>query len=380
MKTRRTAQPKRAAPVGGGAAPTTGSSHDAGKGKSKSSGVGKGKTVSEKKSADDAVPVAAGMTVPASSPNTRTHGRRVAEMTPTSPTTRVRHAAIAAGKALSAERKRERGRSGVTGAASMVLPMSPNTRARRAAEMMMSPMSPNTRSRHADQAASTIDERKRPASDDERKLPASSKKRAKKVLDAVEDDDDDSAYDDDDERKRPAFDDERKRPASDDKRAKKVFNAVEDDDDDSSAYDDDIAHGNQITEFGKTFKVDAVVKEFIFPNVKFAVKDLTLKFSNSEGSVCRQMAEKLKIADDEVEDWWDCQRDRVYNQLKGLRNNTIKGLKKLFKGKRSDMDDEMCCECLLVDHCLTPFLMQKDVFEKVHKIWLVWKTKTTLIS
>lgn len=49
MKTRRTAQPKRAAPVGGGAAPTTGSSHDAGKGKSKSSGVGKGKTVSEKK-------------------------------------------------------------------------------------------------------------------------------------------------------------------------------------------------------------------------------------------------------------------------------------------------------------------------------------------
>jgi hypothetical protein len=147
-----------------------------------------------------------------------------------------------------------------------------------------------------------------------------------------------------------------------------------------SAYDDDIAHGNQITEFGKTFKVDAVVKEFIFPNVKFAVKNSTLTFSNSEGSVCRQMAEKLKIADDKVEDWWDCQRDCVYNQLKGLRNNTIKGLKKLFTGKRSDVDDEMCCECLLVDHCLTPFLMQKDVFEKVHKIWLVWKTKKTPIS
>jgi hypothetical protein len=204
------------------------------------------------------------------------------------------------------------------------------------------------------------DERKRPAFDDERKRPAF-----------------------DDERKRPAYDDERKRPASDDKRAKKVFDAVEDDDDDdddSSAYDDDIAHGNQITEFGKTFKVDAVVKEFIFPNVKFAVKNATLKFSNAEGSVCRQMAEKLKIPDDEVEDWWDCQKDRVYNQLKGLRNNTIKGLKKLFTGKRSDMDDEMCCECLLVDHCLTPFLMQKGVFEKVHKIWLVWRTKTTLIS
>ena len=48
MKKRRTAQPKRAAPVGGGAALTTGSSH-AGKGKRKSSGVGKGKTVSGKK-------------------------------------------------------------------------------------------------------------------------------------------------------------------------------------------------------------------------------------------------------------------------------------------------------------------------------------------
>ena len=369
MKKRRTAQPKRAAPVGGGAAPTTGSSH-AGKGKGKSSGVGKGKTVSEKKSADDDFHVAVGMMVPASSPNTRAHGRRAAEMAPMSPTTRVRHAAIAVGKALSEERRSEQQRSGVTAAASVVLlPMSPNTRARRAAEMMMPPMSPNTRSRHAAQAAS-IDERKRPASDDGRKRPASSKKRAKKMLDTVEDDDDDSAYDDDDdEQKRPAFDDERKRPASDDKRGKKEFDAVEDDDDDSSAYDDDIAHGNQITEFGKTFKVDAVVKEFIFPNVKFAVKNSTLTFSNSEGSVCRQMAEKLKIADDEVEDWWDCQRDRVYNQLKGLRNNTIKGLKKLFTGKRSDVvDDEMCCECLLVDHCLTPFLMQKDVFEKVHKI------------
>ena len=62
--------------------------------------------------------------------------------------------------------------------------------------------------------------------------------------------------------------------------------------------------------------------------MKFAVKNATLKFSNAEGSVCRQMAEKLKIPDDEVEDWWDCQKDRVYNQLKGLRNNTIKGLKK----------------------------------------------------
>ena len=343
------------------------------------------------KSADDAVPVAAGMMVPASSPNTRAHGRCAAEMAPTSPTMTVRHAAIAVGKALSEERTRQQ-RSGVAAAASIVLPMSPNTRARRAAEMMMSPMSPNTRSRHAAQAASSIDEQKRPASDDERKRQDSSKKRAKKVFDAVEDDDDNDigAYDDerkrpafDDEQRRPAYNDERKRPASDDKRAKKVFDAVEDDDDDdddSSAYDDDIAHGNQITEFGKTFKVDAVVKEFIFPNVKFAVKNATLKFSNAEGSVCRQMAEKLKIPDDEVEDWWDCQKDRVYNQLKGLRNNTIKGLKKLFTGKRSDMDDEMCCECLLVDHCLTPFLMQKGVFEKVQKIWLVWRTKTTLSS
>ena len=51
------------------------------------------------------------------------------------------------------------------------------------------------------------------------------------------------------------------------------------------------------------------------------------------------MAEKLLIADEDVEDWWDCQRDCVHHQLMGLKNNRIKGIKKLYQGKTSDMDD-----------------------------------------
>ena len=51
------------------------------------------------------------------------------------------------------------------------------------------------------------------------------------------------------------------------------------------------------------------------------------------------MAEKLLIADEDVEDWWDCQKNHVHNWLKGLRNNSIKGINKLFQGKTSDMDD-----------------------------------------
>jgi hypothetical protein len=42
------------------------------------------------------------------------------------------------------------------------------------------------------------------------------------------------------------------------------------------------------------------------------------------------MAEKLLIADEDVEDWWDCQRNGVHNQLRGLKSNSIKGINKLF--------------------------------------------------
>ena len=44
-------------------------------------------------------------------------------------------------------------------------------------------------------------------------------------------------------------------------------------------------------------------------------------------------SQKLAVEDDEVKDWWDCTRSHVHSCFKKHRNNTIKGIKKLFQGK-----------------------------------------------
>ena len=96
---------------------------------------------------------------------------------------------------------------------------------------------------------------------------------------------------------------------------------------------DNIAHGTQVTKFGAGFRIDSVIKEVIFPMIKFANFDFDLKFSNKPESTCQVVAAKLEIPKDDVEDWWDCQRRTVNERLKQHRNNTIKGIKKLFQGE-----------------------------------------------
>ena len=231
----------------------------------------------------------------------------------------------------------------------MLLPMSPNTRARTAAAMSsMSPntrahtasamlsMSPNTRPRAAggtnlfavlpgerDSGSTGAAPKKRSAEDQ------SNRSHAKKSKPAA------VGYEWKDSGESPATTARREKAW----RANQTPQApvFEVNDDDESYKDEDVAHGSQFTEFGQTFHLDAAVKDFIFPSVKFANKDVDLKFSNQQHSICRVLAEKLQIPDDEVEDWWDCQATRVHNQLKAHRNNTIKGIKKIFQGKKCDV-------------------------------------------
>lgn len=279
------------------------------------------------------------------SPNTR------AEM---SPITRSR-AAIAARSGGGTGGTPTRGGGSVDG-------ISPNTRA------AMLEMSPNTRSRAAIAARRTLSfatvsgsARKRstaddPSSDDEESSDDQQRPPTrKKYRPAAEDSK--SSDDSDDERKLPASKTARptaaagrphlegESPATTARRDKawratkkafpKVFEIVVDDDD----KDESIAHGTQVTKFGKEFAIDAVIKTKIFPMLKFAEFNHDLAFSNQPDSICRIVAAKLSIDEDEVEDWWDCQRRHVYKQLKSHRNNTIKGIKKLYQGKTSDMGE-----------------------------------------
>jgi hypothetical protein len=94
-----------------------------------------------------------------------------------------------------------------------------------------------------------------------------------------------------------------------------------------------IAHGVQLTKVGKEFMHDKVVKEEVFARQKFATLDGDLLFSNNPNSICRYMANRLKVQEAEVETWWETQRRSVHAQLKKVRNNAIKNLKTLFTGK-----------------------------------------------
>ena len=110
-----------------------------------------------------------------------------------------------------------------------------------------------------------------------------------------------------------------------------LFDELDDHEDDNEQRS--IAHGNQVTKAGHSFVFDTVIREVVFTKTKFANLDVDLKFSNVPNSICRTMATRLKIADNDVEDWWESKRKHVHEQLKKHRNNTIKGIKKLFQGK-----------------------------------------------
>ena len=86
----------------------------------------------------------------------------------------------------------------------------------------------------------------------------------------------------------------------------KVFDVEDDDDDDYVDYDDgredNVAHGHQLTKAGENFVLDSVIQDEVFTRQKFVSKDVDLKFSNNPSSICRRMALKLAVEDDDVEE------------------------------------------------------------------------------
>ena len=159
--------------------------------------------------------------------------------------------------------------------------------------------------------------------------------------DEVDYDNDSTDYDDEDDNDELVHDEdgEKKMPAVGKKRT--LDNIQKENDGGSvkkkartSLNEIDVSHGHQLTKVGREFVLDAIIKEEVYARTKFPDKN-ALSFSNNEDSICQFMAKKLKIPDNEVELWWRDTKKHVHQALTKLRNNSIKGIKKLFQGKKA---------------------------------------------
>ena len=72
-------------------------------------------------------------------------------------------------------------------------------------------------------------------------------------------------------------------------------------------------------------------KDLLFQMNKF-VEDNDLSFSNDPNSICRQLAAKLNIPQNQVEYWWSDQKKDVLKSFHCHRNNVIKSMGIKFKG------------------------------------------------
>jgi hypothetical protein len=86
-------------------------------------------------------------------------------------------------------------------------------------------------------------------------------------------------------------------------------------------------YGNRLTNVGKDWLLEKCVKEDVFPKQKFANLNGDLDFSNNRNSICRFMAEKMKVQEADVEGWWESSKKAVHKKLKNHRNNVIKTIK-----------------------------------------------------
>ena len=110
---------------------------------------------------------------------------------------------------------------------------------------------------------------------------------------------------------------------------------------------EEIQYGtNRLTNLGRDWLLEKCVKENVFPKIKFATLNGDLDFSNNPNSICRFMAEKMKVQDEDVEGWWENSKKAVHNKLKANRNNVIKALKIRFHGKNG-LKDYVVVPCFL---------------------------------
>ena len=103
---------------------------------------------------------------------------------------------------------------------------------------------------------------------------------------------------------------------------------------------------NRLTNVGRNWLLEKCVKEHVFPKIKFATLHGDLDFSNNPNSICRFMAEKMKVQEEDVEGWWETSKKTVHNKLKANQNNVIKGIKTRFHGKDDVMND-----CVVIMPC-----------------------------
>jgi hypothetical protein len=94
-----------------------------------------------------------------------------------------------------------------------------------------------------------------------------------------------------------------------------------------------VQHGTRLARASTAFMHDKCVKEHIFPKQKFASLHGDLDFSNNPQSICRTMAAALNIAEEEVEGWWESSKLSVHKAMKTHRNNVIKTIKNIVRGK-----------------------------------------------
>ena len=108
-----------------------------------------------------------------------------------------------------------------------------------------------------------------------------------------------------------------------------------------------VQYGKRLTKVGRDWLLEKCVKEDVFPKQKFANLDADLNFCNNCNSICRFMAEKMKVNEEDVEGWWESSKKAVHKKLKMHRNNVIKAIKLRFFGKKMVTDN--CCY-IVVDH------------------------------
>jgi len=63
------------------------------------------------------------------------------------------------------------------------------------------------------------------------------------------------------------------------------------------------------------FKYGAYVKDRLFPQQEFLLKRNDLAFSNNPKSVCRYMAQELHVHDEDIETWWEIQKQEIHKAL-----------------------------------------------------------------
>ena len=87
-----------------------------------------------------------------------------------------------------------------------------------------------------------------------------------------------------------------------------------------------IQHG---TRASTAFMHDKCVKQHVFPKRKFVSLHGDLDFSNNPKSICQTMT----AAEAEVEGWWETSKLLVHKAMKMKRNNVIKTMRTIVRGK-----------------------------------------------